>query len=163
MKKVQSEKEEIKAAAVGVKKRRRRIPNKAILITKLIMVCILLFGCCLFFFDQKELFWEDIMQLENPRTITPTFFFPFLFFGGIIFIIAYMSKLITRFESKELWKADRWYGIFQFVCTVLLLSVALRCFLTTWTANRTVLIIMIIAGLMTLLTPQIKDNDNSEF
>jgi uncharacterized membrane protein SpoIIM required for sporulation len=71
--------------------------------------------------------------------------------------------MIGRFESKTLWQTDRYYILYQFVFTAMLMGIVCRSFFAELVVDRLAVITLIAAGIVTLCTPPIVDNDNDEF
>ncbi|MDR0384283.1 MAG: hypothetical protein LBH47_03115 [Christensenellaceae bacterium] len=140
-----------------MKERKRIFSNKTIVLIKLVSACILFFGCCLFFFQYFDYFKEDFENFDE------NILFEFVFFAGLIFIIYYITNMVSKFDDDMLWKADRLYTVYQLAFVAVLLSVLFRCFFVNMTAPNFIAYIMMFSGVVTLLTPQIIDNDNEDF
>ena len=135
----------------------RFFSNKTIVIIKIIAACILFFACCLFFFGNMEMFADDLKNF-NP--------FPIIFFAGIIWVCIYISNLVGKIEDKNLYLADRFDWLYKLVFTITILSMVVRSFLFAepYLAVQTEIVILcIISGILTLMTPKIVDNNNEEF
>lgn len=89
--------------------------------------------------------------------------FPIIFVLGVVFIITYVTNMVVRFESKTVWKADRMYIMYQIVYVAVMAVMIWRWFLVDMSNSLYPSAIMIIAGIITLLTPKIIDNNNDEF
>ena len=140
-----------------LKPKKRLFSNKTIVIIKIVAACILFFACCLFFFGNMKSFGEDLKNF-NP--------FPIIFFVGIIWICIYISNLVGKIEDKNLYLADRFDWLYKLVFTITILSMIVRSFffIKPYLAVPTEIIILcIISGVLTLLTPKIVDNNNEEF
>jgi hypothetical protein len=135
--------------------RKYRISNKSIVIAKLITACVAFFAYSLFFFDNKDYFVEDFKSVR--------ILFPLVFITGIVFIIWYIAQLVGRIESKTLWRADRFYFIYQIVFTATMLSIVCRSFFAELRTDKFVVITLILVSIATLCTPPIQDNNNEEF
>lgn len=148
--------------------KRRRISNKTIVILKIIAALCLLFACCLYFFMNFDAFKKDFgfdksAPLGSAQNPWWNLAFPFLFFLGICFIVYYVGNMIVRIEAKQIWKADRWFLLYQIVFTGLLVVTIWRWFWLDLTNALLPSIVMIVAGFMNLFIPRIIDNDNSDF
>ncbi len=148
--------------------KRQRISNKAIVIMKIISALGLLFSCCLYLFINFNTFKRDfgldqsapLGSAENPwyRLV-----FPILLILGFCFVIYYVGNMIIRVESKQIWKADNMFILYQIVFTCLLLVTIWRWFLVNLSNALLPSIIMIISGILNLCTPKIVDNNNQDF
>jgi hypothetical protein len=134
---------------------RKRISNKGIVIMKLTTVCVAFFAYCLFFFDNKDYFIDDFRSVR--------ILFPLIFILGLAFMVGYIAQLVGRIESKTLWRADRLYFVYQVVFTAVLLSIVCRSFFAELQTDKFVVIVLVLAGIVTLCTPPIRDNNNDEF
>jgi len=134
---------------------KKRISNKAIVLIKLGIACSAFFACCLFIFDNKQYFIDDFQSMR--------IFFSIAYIIGTLFIIGYISNMMTRFETKTLWRADRLYILYQFIFTTMLVCIVCRSFFAELVVDKTVVIILILSCVANLLIPPIKDNDNKEF
>jgi len=141
--------------------KKRWISNHAIILIKLITALILFFACCLFFFQDIETFEQDLGL--NGAPLTWNVIFPIIFVLGVVFIITYVTNMVVRFESKTVWKADRMYIMYQIVYVAVMAVMIWRWFLVDMSNSLYPSAIMIIAGIITLLTPKIIDNNNDEF
>ena len=108
-----------------------------------------------------DAFAYDLALKDNP--LTWNILFPIVFIFGVAFIVTYVTNMVIRFESKTVWKADRMYVVYQIVYVAVMAVVIWRWFLVSLTNPLYPSIILIIAGIITLLTPKIVDNNNDEF
>ena len=131
------------------------LSNKSIVMVKITAACILLLGCSMFFFANMQLFWSDL------KRISP---FPFVFFGGLIWIAIYIVNLAGHIDDNELHHADRRDLLYKVVFVLTVLSMVFRSFVFKDLAvHPEITIICIISGVITLATPRILDNNNDEF
>jgi len=146
-----------------LKPKKRRMSNRTTVIVRVVAACLLFFACTLFFFENIDIFWDDLISFSP---------FPIIFFSGIIWIVAYIINLITKIENKDLHHADRFDWLYKLVFTIVVLAMVLRSFLFTLTVLSVTTfpeilisapIIAIISGVITLLTPRIIDNANEDF
>jgi len=147
---------------------KRRISNKAIVVLKIISALGLLFACCLYFFVNFNTFKQDLglnsnAPLGSPQNPWYNLLFPILFLLGLAFVIYYVGNMIVRIESKQVWKADSLFVLYQIVFTGLMLITIWRWFLINLTNALLPSIVMIIAGIMNLFIPRIIDNNNNDF
>ena len=148
--------------------KRRRISNKAIVIMKIISALGLLFSCCLYLFMNFAAFKRDL-GLDSAAPLGSTqnpwyhLMFPVLLMLGFCFVIYYVGNMIIRVESKQMWKADNLFIVYQIVFTGLLLITIWRWFLIDLTNALFPSIIMIVSGALNLCTPKIIDNNNTDF
>ena len=147
---------------------KRRISNKAIVVLKIISALGLLFACCLYFFVNFSTFKQDLglnsnAPLGSPQNPWYNLLFPILFLLGLAFVIYYVGNMIVRIESKQIWKADCLFVLYQIVFTGLMLITIWRWFLINLTNALLPSIVMIIAGIMNLFIPRIIDNNNNDF
>ena len=148
--------------------KQRRISNKAIVIMKIISALGLLFSCCLYLFMNFGAFKKDLGldrsaplgSAENPWY---HLLFPVLLILGVCFVIYYVGNMIIRVETKQIWKADNMFILYQFVFTGLLIITIWRWFLVSLSNAWLPSIIMMISGLLNLCTPKIVDNNNQDF
>lgn len=148
--------------------KRRRISNRAIVIMKIISALGLLFSCCLYLFMNVDAFKNDFglnsaTPLGSEQNPWYHLLFPILFILGASFIIYYVGNLIVRIESKQIWKADRLFILYQIVFTCLLLITVWRWFLIDLSNAMLPSIIMIVSGVLNLFIPKIVDNNNADF
>ena len=146
----------------------RRISNKAIVILKIISALGLLFACCLYLFLNFGAFKRDLGLNEDAPLGSATnpwynLLFPILFILGCCFIIYYVGNMIVRMETKQIWKADQLFLLYQIVFTGLLLITIWRWFLTDLTNAMIPSIVMLVTGIANLFIPRIIDNDNQDF
>lgn len=149
-------------------KQRRRLPNQAIVIMKIISALGLLFSCCLYLLLNFNAFKNDLglnneMPLGSASNPWYHVMFPVLFILGVCFIVYYVGNLIVRFETKQIWKADRLFIVYQIVFTGLLVITIWRWFLLDLSNALAPSVIMIISGILNLCTPKIIDNNNLDF
>ena len=148
------------------RKNQRIFDNKTIIIIKIAAACVLFFCCCFFFFSHLGMFWRDLTSYW--------FFFPVLFFAGIIFVCVYISILVGSFEEKSIMHSDRYDIAYRIVFTVTFFILTIRSFLGDFAnpsedfgSNLNVPIAIIalamLSGIVTWLTPKIKDNDSNDF
>ena len=147
---------------------RRRISNKAIVIMKIISALGLLFSCCLYLFMNFGAFRDDFglnsaKPLGSSANAWYHLLFPILFILGVSFVIYYVGNMIIRVEAKQIWKADRWFVIYQIVFTGLLLITIWRWFLLDLSNALIPSVIMVLSGILNLCTPKIVDNNNQDF
>ena len=148
--------------------KQRRISNKAIVILKIISALGLLFACCLYLFMNFGAFKRDFgldqsAPLGSSQNPWYNLLFPILFLLSICFVIYYVGNMIVRIESKQIWKADRLFILYQIVFTGLMLITIWRWFLLDLTNAMLPSIVMIVAGIMNLFIPRIIDNNNNDF
>ena len=135
---------------------KRLFSNKAIVVIKIAAACILFFACCLFFFENTTMFYNDILSF-NP--------FPLVFFIGIFWVSFFIINLVSKIEDKNLYLADRLDWLYKVIFIITILSMVVRSMLEKPYLNVPIEIIVlgIISGVLTLITPKIVDNDNQEF
>ncbi|MBR4418637.1 MAG: hypothetical protein IKT33_01385 [Clostridia bacterium] len=148
--------------------KKRRISNKAIVILKIISAMLMLFACCLYLFMNFGAFKRDLglntdAPLGSAQNPWYNLMFPVLFLLSISFVVYYVGNMIIRIETKQIWKADRLFFVYQIVFTGLLLITVWRWFLIDLTNALLPSIVMILAGVMNLFIPRIIDNDNADF
>lgn len=151
-----------------MQRKKFRISNKAIVLMKLVSGLGLFFSCCLFFFMNFAIFQHDLgFDKEAPlgSVANPwgNVLFPILFFTGLCFMVYYIINMVVRFETKELWKADRLFFLYQFVFNGILIITIWRWFFINITNAMVPSIIMLVSGFINLITPKIVDNDNTDF
>jgi len=140
--------------------------NKVIVIINISAACLLFFCCCFFFFQNIGMFWSDLTSY--------LFFFPVLYFAGVVLVCLYIAVLVGKLESRQLAHADRWDFWYRIVFTVTLIILILRSFLGDFksagsllnyhnAASIVIIVLAFVSGLVTWLTPKIKDNNNNEF
>ena len=139
-----------------IRAKSRRLSSRTIVVLKIAAGSLLFFGCCLFFFSYRGMFWDDIKG-GNP--------FPVVFFSGLILVCAYIINLVGHMDSEELYLADRFDLVYKIVFTITILSMALRAILSEPYLNVpvTIMVVCIFSGILTLVTPKIVDNNNDEF
>lgn len=130
--------------------------NKQIVLIKIGSACLLFFCCCLFFFQSMEMFWNDLKSF-NP--------FPIIFFAGLIFVCTYISILVGHINSKELFKAERLDLVYRIVFSITLIALVIRSFFAKPYLNVPIHIVVlaVVSGIITWITPRIVDNNNSDF
>lgn len=151
-----------------MQKRKFRISNKAIVLMKLLSGLGLFFSCCLFFFMNFSVFRHDLGFNENAplgSAANPwaNIIFPIAFFLGLCFIVYYITNMVVRFETKELWKADRLFFVYQVVFNTILIITIWRWFFINITNALVPSVIMLVSGFINLITPKIVDNNNPDF
>ena len=139
-----------------LKPKKRLLSNKAIVIVKLVAATLLFFACSLFFFDNIDMFLDDIINF-NP--------FPVLFFAGLLWISGYIINLVIKIEDKNLHLADRLDWLYKIIFIVTIMAILVRSFffIQPLSVPIEIVVICILSGIMTLLTPRIVDNNNEEF
>ena len=97
-------------------------------------------------------------------------FSPILLLAGIIFVCFYIVTLVTKLEDGDIHTADRFDLAYRLVFSFTLILLVVRSFLGDFMGGGTnlniqyeVIIPAIISGLITWLTPKIRDNDNPDF
>jgi len=139
------------------KPKKRLLSNKTIVAVKVVTACVLFFACALFFFGNISLFVGDFKSF-NP--------FPLVFFAGLIWVCVYIANLLSKIEDKNLYLADRHDWLYKLIFTVTILSVIIRSFIfeQPYLSVPTFIVsLFIISGILTLLTPNIIDNNNDDF
>jgi len=137
-----------------LKPKKQLLSNKTIVMIKISAACLLFLGCALFFFIDMKLFLDDFLSVR--------FAFPVVFFAGLIWVCIHIVNLGGHMDKKTLYHADRFDWLYRLVFIVTVTATVVRSFLTLripWV----IIVICIISGLMTLLTPRIVDNNNDEF
>ena len=146
--------------------KKRLLGNKTIVIIKIASACVLFFACALFFFNNIELFVDDLRAF-NP--------FPVIFFAGLVFVIVYIVNLTIKIEDNNLYLADRLNWLYKAVFTITILAMIVRILfaeelyrsMLNLTLSFNILTfavaLCVASGVVTLLTPKIVDNDNDEF
>lgn len=145
-----------------------RISNKAIVLMKLVSALGLFFSCCLFFFLNLGIFKRDLgFDKDYPlgSAANPWYNLVFLivFLLAICFIVYYITNMVIRFETKQIWKADRLFIVYQIVFTALLIITIWRWFFISISNAMIPSVIMVISGFINLITPRIVDNNNRDF
>lgn len=135
---------------------------------KLLSALSLFFSCCLFFFLNLNIFKRDLgfdpdYPLGSPSNPWYNLVFLIVFLLAICFIVYYITNMIIRFETKQVWKADRLFIVYQIVFTALLLITIWRWFFIDLSNAMVPSVIMIVAGFINLITPRIVDNNNRDF
>jgi|GEM_PF-1115189 len=159
--------------------------NTKIVITHIAAACTLLFCCCFFFFQNTGMFKSDITSYMAWS--------PIIFFAGLIFICFYIIMLVFNLEARTTHNADKYDLAYKIIFGITLAVLIVRSFLgdfmcteswcgtkgedgeiltchavTLWYGTSlyvtiTVTVVAVISGIVTWLTPKIKDNDNNEF
>lgn len=140
---------------------KRRISNKAIVIMKIISALGLIFSICLYLFMNFGSFKNDLGF--GPEGVTYRLVFPILLMLGFSFVVYYVGNMIIRVETKQIWKADNMFILYQIVFNGLLLVTIWRWFLLNLSNAMIPSIIMILSGILNLCTPKIVDNNNQDF
>ena len=145
-----------------------RISNKAIVLMKLISALGLFFSCCLFFFLNLGIFRRDLgfdpdYPLGSDANPWYNLVFLIVFLLAICFIVYYITNMVIRFETKQIWKADRLFIVYQIVFTALLIITIWRWFFISISNAMVPSVIMVLAGFINLITPRIVDNNNRDF
>lgn len=132
------------------------LPNGGVLALKVTCALLMMLACIWFFTTHIQLFWDDLRAF-NP--------FPIVFFVGIILIWIYLGFLIGRADDKKFYLADRFDIWYRIIFSTVLIAIGVRSFFAYPYLNVpiSIIIICIISGLVTWLTPRIVDNNNSEF
>ncbi|MCL2846702.1 MAG: hypothetical protein FWE38_03360 [Firmicutes bacterium] len=140
---------------VGEKKK-RRIPNRYLVLFKVITACMLLFMSAMFFFDHLSVFADDFRAWNLT---------PIIFFLGIIAVMAYIGYLVYRIYDETYYRAERWDLVYKIVFCVVLLYIGIRSlFLYPYlNVHIPTIIIILISGLLNWLIPPITLNDSEEF
>ena len=148
------------------------------LIIKTVAACILFFCGSFFFFSNPWMFWRDLTSYM--------FFFPIIFFAGMILVCLYMSVLMGSMDKTSIIHSDRYDYAYKIVFTITFLLLLIRLILGDFanlctsecldpceihyrggislSVEMIVIIILAMAsGLATWLTPKIKDNDTTDF
>ena len=140
---------------------KRRISNKAIVIMKIISALGLIFSICLYLFMNFGSFKNDLGF--GPEGVTYRLVFPILLMLGFSFVVYYVGNMIVRVETKQIWKADNMFILYQIVFNGLLLITIWRWFLLNLSNAMIPSMIMILSGILNLCTPKIVDNNNQDF
>ncbi|MBS7401632.1 MAG: hypothetical protein KIG16_03920 [Eubacteriales bacterium] len=140
---------------------KRRISNKAIVIMKIISALGLIFSICLYLFMNFGSFKNDLGF--GPEGVTYRLVFPILLMLGFSFVVYYVGNMIIRVETKQIWKADNMFILYQIVFNGLLLVTIWRWFLLNLSNAMIPSMIMILSGILNLCTPKIVDNNNQDF
>jgi quinol-cytochrome oxidoreductase complex cytochrome b subunit len=141
-----------------------------------------LFCCCAFFFQNVKEY--EIITTIGDQTITEKIslfkrdfqsymaVFWILLFLGIGFVCFYIMTLVTHIDTNTR-QADRYDLAYKIVFSLTLVILVTRSFLGDFKGDGTMLnipyqtfgiiIAAIISGIITWVTPKIKDNDNTEF
>ena len=97
-------------------------------------------------------------------------FCPILFFAGLLFVCYYIVTLVSKLEAGDIPQADRLDLPYRIIFSITLIVLVVRSFLGDFMGEGTrlnvpisIIILAIISGLVTWLTPKIKDNDNPDF
>jgi hypothetical protein len=135
---------------------KRLLGNKSIVVIKIATAALLFFACCLFFFQYMDLFWSDL------KNWIP---FPIVFFAGLIWVCIYIGNLVAHIESRNLYLSDRYDWLYKIVFTVIILSMVVRSFFAKpyLQVPEMIIVLCIISGIITYLTPKIVDNSNDDF
>ncbi|MDR0462473.1 MAG: hypothetical protein LBG88_04065 [Christensenellaceae bacterium] len=136
--------------------------NITIVISNIVTSSTLLFCCCFFFFRNYKMFGRDFTSYMA--------FMPVLFFAGVLYVCFYIIMLVGSLENNSTRNADRYDLAYRIVFSVTLFVLIIRSFLgdfmgegTTLNVSYEIIIVAIVSGIATWLTPKIKDNDNTEF
>ena len=140
---------------------KRLISNKAIVIMKIISALGLIFSICLYLFMNFGSFKNDLGF--GPEGVTYRLVFPILLMLGFSFVVYYVGNMIIRVETKQIWKADNMFILYQIVFNGLLLVTIWRWFLLNLSNAMIPSMIMILSGILNLCTPKIVDNNNQDF
>jgi len=92
--------------------------------------------------------------------------FPYVFFAGLIWVCIYMANLISKIEDKNLYLADRYEWVYKIVFTVTILAIIVRCFFFLkpfFAIPVEIVVLCVVSGVLTLITPKIIDNNNNDF
>ena len=138
-----------------LKPKKQLLGNKTIVLIKITTACILLLGCALFFFLNMQMFLDDFLSIR--------FAFPIVFFAGLIWVCIYIVNLAGHIDDKNLHHADRFDWLYKIVFILTVLSIVVRSILKDFGANWPIIVICIVSGILTLITPRIVDNNNNEF
>jgi len=139
--------------------KKQKVTNKTIVLIKIGTACLLLLGCSLFFFANMSLFWDDLKSF-----ISVVFFFPIVFFVGLLWICIYIVNLAGHIDDKDLHHADRYDWLYKIVFITTVMSMVCRSFIFYGlNVPAVITTICVISGLITLFTPKIMDNNNDEF
>ena len=139
-------------------KPRRWISNKWIVVIKIFAACLLFVCCCYYFFRYLQDIWADITSLNPLRWL-----FVLIFIGGFVFVFVYIAHLVSHIEDKDLYRADRFDILYRIIFASTVLAISLRNFLTDLSVPTVIIIIAIVSGVITIITPRIVDNNNQEF
>ncbi|MCL2229424.1 MAG: hypothetical protein FWC00_06425 [Firmicutes bacterium] len=148
------------------------VRNVNIILVNIFAAAMLLFCICFFFFSNVALFRSDITSYMA--------FSPIIFLLGVGFICFYIIAMVISIESNATQFADRYNLAYKIVFSIVLFMLIIRSFLgdfnnslidpetgyaigTNLNVHIGLIIAAIISGLITWLTPKIRDNDNTEF
>ncbi|MCL2570305.1 MAG: hypothetical protein FWE16_03810 [Firmicutes bacterium] len=131
--------------------------NKVIVIIKILTACILWFAASLFFFMHARVFLDDFLS--------PLFFMPIFFFGGLILVLIYIGFLVGRIEDKRLFLADKYDIPYKIMFSALLIFMNIRSLFIEPYLNIpiTIIVLSLVSGAATWLTPRLVENNNEEF
>ena len=128
---------------------------------KIISALGLIFSICLYLFMNFGSFKNDLGF--GPEGVTYRLVFPILLMLGFSFVVYYVGNMIIRVETKQIWKADNMFILYQIVFNGLLLVTIWRWFLLNLSNAMIPSMIMILSGILNLCTPKIVDNNNQDF
>jgi hypothetical protein len=125
-------------------------------VAKLVIACAMLFTSSLFFFQNVNEFWYDLLDI-NP--------FPVIFFAGIIFVCIYIGFLVSRIEDNALHRADKFDLAYKIIFSLLMIYISIRSFFIEpyLEVDAIMISILIFCGVVNWCTPRLVDNDNEEF
>ena len=112
---------------------------------------------------RRDLGFNENAPLGSAGNPWGNIIFPMVFFLGLCFIVYYITNMVIRFETKELWKADRLFFVYQVVFNTILIITIWRWFFISITNALLPSVIMLISGFINIITPKIVDNNNPDF
>jgi len=135
-------------------RRQSRLSNEWVVAFKVMVACGFLFISSMFFLDNLEVLWDDVMSW-NPL--------PIIFVGGILVICAYIAFLVNRVGDRTLFRAERMDIIFKIVFSMIIIYISMRSLFADLTVPVPLVIGAVIIGLLNWLIPPVIINDSDEF
>lgn len=149
--------------------------NNVIVMLNITAACMLLFCLCFFFFSNPKMFLKDIKSYMA--------FSPVLLVVGTGFVCYYIMHLVFHLDAGTSHRADSLTLVYKIVFTVTFILLVGRSFLGDFMPETVIIdgvmrseitnpnlnvpipmiIMALISGLITWLTPSVRDNDNTEF
>jgi len=163
------------------KQRRGSLPNKSIVIAKIICACFLLLVVGLFLLMETRIqsgTFIDTNDVERPRMIvvhviqvlwrediTQWNLLPIAFFLAVIAVMAYISFLVFAATHKSFQLSDRYDVMYKVVFSFVLLYICIRSlFIEPFLqVPLEIVVIAVVSGIFNWIIPPIVCNDSEEF
>lgn len=136
--------------------KKRNFSNHIIVFIKVACALLLLFATLFFLFDNAYDLGNDFRNW-NP--------FPLILLGGLSFVIGYIAFLISRLWDNTVFRADRLDILYKIIFSIVLISICIRSLFIEPYLNVPVhlIILSVVSGIATWVTPRIVDNNSEEF